>query len=179
MLSHLEPSLPGFSRSNWQSTIRSYVTSHPEYSNLSSWNGRETSDITYEDHDGTLTRLLIDNGYLTSEVTDGELPNYYIEVKTTVRSCEMPFYMSRNQYRMVSINLSISNDVAITLTADQMQRYTKSNVEGRRGNEIYIIFRVFNLGGDSIGLKLLVDPESMRRRNELTFTAQTWSIVIG
>jgi len=67
-----------------------------------------------------------------------------------------------------------------------MQQYTNSNAqitngdaENRRKKNVYIIFRVFNLGSDSIGLKLLVDPESMRQREELAFTAETWSVVAG
>jgi hypothetical protein len=58
-----------------------------------------------------------------------------------------------------------------------MQMYTNSNVNGRRTEDIYVIFRVFNLGNDSIGLKILVDPESLRQRGELAFTAVTWSVV--
>jgi len=102
LLSNLIPPLPGFSRQNWQSTIRDYVTSHPEYSDLHPWNGRETADITYEDQDGALTRLLIDKGYLASEIWDGALVNYYIEVKTSTMACETPFYLSKHQYKMVS-----------------------------------------------------------------------------
>jgi hypothetical protein len=104
LLSHLNPSLPGFSRTNWQSTIRSYVTSHPEYSNLHSWNGRETADITYADHNSTLTNLLIDKGYLSSDTWAGAKLRYYIEVKTTMGACETPFYMSKHQYKMVSFS---------------------------------------------------------------------------
>lgn len=42
-----------------------------------------------------------------------------------------------------------------------------------------MIFRVFNLGSNSIGVKLLVDPEGMRQRGELVFTAETWSVIPG
>jgi hypothetical protein len=58
-----------------------------------------------------------------------------------------------------------------------MQKYTNSNTESRQTESIYVIFRVFNLGNDSIGLKVLVDPESIRQRGELAFTAETWSVV--
>jgi len=58
-----------------------------------------------------------------------------------------------------------------------MQEYTNSNAESGRTERIYVIFRVFNLGNDSIGLKVLVDPESIRQRGELAFTAETWSVV--
>ena len=58
-----------------------------------------------------------------------------------------------------------------------MQKYTNSNANSRRAEEIYVIFRVFNLRKDSIGLKILVDPESIRQRGELEFTPTTWSVV--
>jgi hypothetical protein len=60
-----------------------------------------------------------------------------------------------------------------------MQEYTNSNPDNRQTEKIYVIFRVFNLGNDSIGLKVLVDPEGMRLRGELAFTALTWSVVAG
>lgn len=77
MLSRLQPGLPGFSRRNWQSTIRSYVTAYPDYSDVAAWVGRETADITYGDVEGTFTRLLIDNGYLATETWTGATPHYF------------------------------------------------------------------------------------------------------
>lgn len=44
---------------------------------------------------------------------------------------------------------------------------------------IYVTFRVFNLLQDSVGMKIYVDPDVMRQREELSFTAETWSIVPG
>jgi hypothetical protein len=117
LLSHLTPSLPGFSRANWRSTIRSYVTSHPEYSNLHPWNGIETADIMYADHDSTLTNLLIDNGYLASDTWAGARLQYYIEVKTTTGACDTPFYMSKRQYKMVSDTSRILNTAVTKLTS--------------------------------------------------------------
>jgi hypothetical protein len=101
LLSNLQPQLPGFSRANWQSTIRSYVAAHPEYSDMAAWAGRETADITYSDVEGAFTRLLIDKGYLGAETWAGARPHYFIEVKTTTGSCSTPFFMSRWQYRRV------------------------------------------------------------------------------
>jgi hypothetical protein len=56
-----------------------------------------------------------------------------------------------------------------------------SNGPSRSGqqNSIYVLFRVFNVGKDSAQMKVYVDPEAMRERNELRFTAKTWSIVPG
>ena len=44
---------------------------------------------------------------------------------------------------------------------------------------IYVVFRVFNLGQKSIGMRLYVDPDVIRARKELSFTAESWTIVPG
>ncbi|KAK3347242.1 hypothetical protein B0T25DRAFT_521477 [Lasiosphaeria hispida] len=157
-LSRLEPSLPGFSIANWQSTIRHYVSCHPEYSGLQRpWVGHETSDIVYDDANGDFTKLLIDKGYLDAGMWTGARPRYYVEVKATTKICSTRFFMSKNQYR-------------------RMQEKTNGN--GNRA-AVYIIFRfrVFNLETGNIGLKILVDPESMRVRDEVLFTVESWSVV--
>lgn len=58
----------------------------------------------YHDARGELTRKLSLDGYFTDAETQviGD-PTYYIEVKTTTRGCEEPFFMSRAQYERVSI----------------------------------------------------------------------------
>ncbi|KAK4034238.1 hypothetical protein C8A01DRAFT_18936 [Parachaetomium inaequale] len=156
MLLRLQPGLSGFSRENWQSTIRGYAAAHPNYSDLVAWVGRETADITYSDFDGAFTRLLIDKGYLASETWADARPHYLIEVKTTTGSCSTPFFMSKYQYRRMQRNSNHDND----------------NLE-----TVYVVFRVFNLGNDNIGLRILVDPESMRLQDQLSFTAESWSVV--
>lgn len=105
LLSHLDPALPNFSRANWQSNMRHYVTAHPDYADMSPWAGRETSDITYTDNQGVLTELLIRNHYLDGDRWTGRAPKYFIEVKTTTSSCDAPFYMSNAQYQRVSASL--------------------------------------------------------------------------
>ena len=44
---------------------------------------------------------------------------------------------------------------------------------------IYVVFRVFNLGQEPIGMRLYVDPDVIRARRELLFTAESWTIVPG
>lgn len=104
LLSKLDPSLPGFGRSNWRSTIRHYATAHPSYSDLTSWFGQETSDIVYNDMAGVLTELLINEGHLSRGQWAGKTPKYYIEVKATPDRCETPFYVSDGQAERVSAN---------------------------------------------------------------------------
>jgi hypothetical protein len=102
LLKNLSPRLPGFSLQNWRSTIRKYVSAHPDYVGIQPWNHRETSDLEYADSEGALTELMIDNGYLKRGIWENKKPRYYLEVKTTTGPCEAPFYMSKSQYRLAS-----------------------------------------------------------------------------
>ncbi|KAK8009461.1 hypothetical protein PG991_012012 [Apiospora marii] len=146
--------LPGFSRSNWQSTIRRYVTVHPEYRAMPPWLGRETSDLVYRDTEGALTDCLIDRGFLDQQEWAGKRPQYFLEVKTTTSNCDTPFYMSKAQYR----------------------RMQENSVAAGNKSTIYVIFRVYYLGQDSMGLKIYVDPEALRVSQSLKFTAESWSV---
>jgi hypothetical protein len=57
----------------------------------------------------------------------------------------------------------------------KMQANTSDHNDNRQ--TVYVIFRVFSVGTDNTGLRVLVDPESMRVRGELSFTAESWSVV--
>ncbi|KAL3476148.1 hypothetical protein BJX99DRAFT_270598 [Aspergillus californicus] len=159
LLSRLNPALPGFSQANWQSTIRKYASIHEDYADLLPWSGRETADIRYTDTEGVFTSLLITKGYL-SESWAGKTPEYYLEVKSTTSSVDTRFFMSDSQYhRMHTIGDTMSDS----------------------GNKsaVYVIFRVFNVGTGSTSLQVYVNPGLMEQRNELTFTAENWSVVPG
>ncbi|GFF57726.1 hypothetical protein IFM61392_07789 [Aspergillus lentulus] len=158
-LCRLSPSLPGFCRDNWQSTIRKYVNLHEDYTDLEPWNGRETADITYSDGEGILTALLIDKGYLDATWT-GARPYYSLEIKTTTSSWDTPFYMSRYQY-------------------ERMQTMRPVDTDPDNQASVYVIFRVYNLGRDSVGMKVYVNPGLMEARGELVFMTETWSVVPG
>ncbi|KAI0198817.1 hypothetical protein F4808DRAFT_472474 [Astrocystis sublimbata] len=150
--------LPSFDRNNWKSTIRKYVTIHPEYADMEDWRGHETSDITYLDTQGVLTDELIEKGYLARERWEGRRPDYFIEVKSTTSSCETPFYMSKAQYKRMQNNSGQRNDAPDT---------------------IYVIFRVFWLGHENMGLRVYLDPEALRRTNQLEFQSESWSVIPG
>lgn len=100
ILSRLQTHLPGFSQSNWQSTIRKYVNIHEDYHDLEPWKGAETADITYDDKEGEFTKLLVENQYL-DDIWIGATPKYYLEVKTTTKECETRFFVSKSQYQRV------------------------------------------------------------------------------
>ncbi|KAK8097552.1 uncharacterized protein PG998_013038 [Apiospora kogelbergensis] len=97
------PALPQFSvNNNWKSTIRHYAAEHPEYGDIRPFIGPETSDITYDDTDGVLTRLLVEKGYMPVHIGSEERIGYSIEVKTTTDVCGAPFYMSNAQYLLLN-----------------------------------------------------------------------------
>ncbi|KAI5460375.1 hypothetical protein BGZ63DRAFT_387163 [Mariannaea sp. PMI_226] len=155
LLSQLE--MPGWDRASWHSTIREYVTVHPDYSTLGPSGYRiETADLVYVDATGRLTNLLIDHGYLDNDGWNGARPKYYIEVKTTTGPCETPFYMSGKQYQLMG---------RIHRTEDR--------------SEVYMIFRVFWVNSDRIGLNIYFDPEKLRQDGRLVFTGQTWAVTPG
>lgn len=93
--------MPHWARANWQSTIRSYVTIHPDYTDLQVWEGNEAADLVYADTEGHLTNVLIGCGYLDHDEWHRARPKYYIEVKTTTGPCGTPFYISGKQYQLV------------------------------------------------------------------------------
>ncbi|KAG9256351.1 uncharacterized protein F5Z01DRAFT_618953 [Emericellopsis atlantica] len=161
LLRRIEPSLPEFGLGNWQSNIRGYASAHPEFAAISSWGGAETADITYRDHTGAFTSFLADKGYLESYDVERQRqarPLYYLEVKSTPYSFNTAFFMNGSQFR-------------------RMQDCSQSG-PGQESNldRIYVLLRVFDLGMNSASVRVLVDPEGMRRRGELHFEAESWKI---
>jgi hypothetical protein len=102
--------LAGWSRDNWQSTIRHYTNIHPDLSDLSPWIGRESADFVFTDTDGELTSQLVGSGYLDETEWANARPKYFIEVKTTTGPCATSFYMSKNQYSLV-IQAKVSSKI--------------------------------------------------------------------
>lgn len=103
----MKPPLTNWGEDNWQSTIRRFVTVHPDYSEMTPWYGREKADINYNDVNGDFTALLIDRGYLEADEWAGKHPEYFIEVKTTTGPLEAPFYMSKHQYERVRVLIEL------------------------------------------------------------------------
>ncbi|KAH6619159.1 hypothetical protein B0J18DRAFT_433424 [Chaetomium sp. MPI-SDFR-AT-0129] len=144
--------LEGFTIESWQSTIRDLVSSHPEYTDIREWPGRrETSDFVYDDVRGVLTSKLASLGYLSPTDWQGRHPKYFIEVKSTTGELNTPFYMSRSQYR-------------------RMENLRNSQ------NEIYVIFRVYGLEKDEIGLKVYVNPWLAKESGDLVFVSDSWTV---
>ena len=171
LLSKLE--LPNWNRENWQSTIRKYAAVHPDYTGLSHWSRRETADLVYVDSSGQLTNTLLDSGILTDVEWSGKRPTYYFEVKTTTGPCKTPFYMSGNQYRLVSLLRYL-----IETSADMLQMERIHHDDDR--SEVYMIFRIHCLlDSDRINYCVYLDPKKLRDDGKLVFTEGTWSVRPG
>lgn len=104
LLRNMDPPLPRFSRDNWQSQMRKFVTIHPDYSDMLPWTAQETADIVYFDRKRVLTNHLVDKGYLDKTAWQNKKPLFLIEVKSTTGHSRTPFYMSKRQYQRVSVH---------------------------------------------------------------------------
>jgi hypothetical protein len=49
-------------------------------------------------------------------------------------------------------------------------------IDGQAAIQVYMIMRVFDLGQDEIGLRIYLDPETLRRNNSLRFTADMYRV---
>ena len=58
-----------------------------------------------------------------------------------------------------------------------MQEMSNGETQSDNMDMVYVIFRVYNLGQQGMRMKVYVDPEIMRVREELLFTAEGWLVV--
>ncbi|CZR67299.1 uncharacterized protein PAC_17198 [Phialocephala subalpina] len=151
--------LPNFNIENWQSKIRKLVLPYLREGIVKPWTSKETADIVYKDRQWALTRHLIQQGYPLSKPGNGEGPEYFIEVKSTLGPCKAEFFMIKGQY-------------------DRMRKYKITGTQvGSMPSKIYIICRVFNLGKDDTDMHLYFDPGALEENNKLKFTASKYSVV--
>lgn len=87
---------------------------HENYEDMRPWKEPETADITYDDEEGELTKLLISNGYLDEGIWASGKPMYFLEVKATTKGCATRLFLSKAQHRRVS--LPVQNYVDLMLT---------------------------------------------------------------
>ena len=67
------------------------------------WNGKEISDITFEDKYGMMAALLKSKGCKSvATLWIGVRSTFYLEVRTTVRGCDAPFFISNGPCDRVS-----------------------------------------------------------------------------
>lgn len=80
-----------FTYANWTSGLRENT--------LPPFNGHSVADFEYVDVDGTLTEFIWDAD--TKQRWRNSWPKYYLEVKTTSNSREVPFHFSATQMQTV------------------------------------------------------------------------------
>jgi hypothetical protein len=89
---------------HWRSKLRNSVKKHlgqsdwPDYTE-----DDDDADVIFPDDHGTLTNILITNGYLDSHQWSGLQPKYLIEVKSTLGSRTKDFYLSPKQFDTVCL----------------------------------------------------------------------------
>lgn len=172
--------LPGFTgEGNWTSSLRSRAGFSPF--------GREVSDFTYEDIQGTLTRhfLQMQHPYappdwLSTVSGNGNAPLYRLEVKsTTSQDPTTTFYMSNNQYQLVSFIESTSKSADICANIDKAK---KLRVTSATPLEVYVILRVSGLDALENGAthqpqwRVYLDPYSRGGEGVLKFIAPTYAV---
>ncbi|KAG4288696.1 hypothetical protein FPRO06_03518 [Fusarium proliferatum] len=140
----------------------------------------QRSQMSYQPHSGRVHRssqserdkkvgaageLYVSNLTYTSQVFEA---NRYIRIgiRASVKSqlaklepnelANTAFYMSAKQYQLM-----------------QQIHHTEDH------SEIYMVFRVFQLDSDGIGLCVYTDPEKLRQDGRLLFKGQAWSITPG
>lgn len=131
---------------------------------------REQADIIFDDVYGDFTQYLIDKLYLEPERHRGAKPKYFIEVKTTLQKCDTKFYMSKSQYRRVSF----PEHVFQGFTKTNFHLLQMQNIAAKQNDvvqDVYLIFRVFHLDTQDIGLHIYADPE------ELDFVEESYTVI--
>ena len=157
--------------------MRKEVNVHPQYLDLEPWSGVETADLVYKDAYSVLTRRLVDSGYLPQTGWEAATPTYFIEVKTTTGACETPFYMSKGQYRRVSSLVPFSCFVSCVLKTVGIGIQMQSmKLEDHEPANVYMVFRVYNLGSDGTAVRIYLDPETLREEDTLQFTSESYSV---
>jgi hypothetical protein len=58
-----------------------------------------------------------------------------------------------------------------------MQRYKLAAQSPVAESKIYVIFRVFDLGKDTMNLRIYIDPESLRLQDRLRFAPESYNVV--
>ena len=160
----LKKHISKFALEHWQSRIRGEVGIHADYANLRPWDRPETADCVYTDSTGRLWRFLKDNGFgglpvgLDDEAKFGAARfqplEYFIEVKTTTKECGTRFFMSKGQRKRME---------AMRVSASAVPK------------QVYVIFRVYELTSNDIGVKIFVDPCRFVN-NVLQFEVDGWTV---
>lgn len=66
----------------------------------------------------------------------------------------------------------------MSMTNSTQMKKTTNGPEGKQNQAaVYALFRVYNLGRSSMGLKIYMDPAEQRRAGKLAFTWAKYAVV--
>ncbi|KAL9610942.1 MAG: hypothetical protein Q9167_004384 [Letrouitia subvulpina] len=158
VVSILTKFVPGFRpSSHWTSRLRKRAQVCSGFEDISAYEEVEVADITYHDEHGKLARWLHQQGYNDAlNWVDGGM-TFYLEVKTTIRECTIPFIMSAGQ---------IEHARRFTKYASDQSSYSR-----------YLIIRVFRILDECRNMRVYVDPHALIKKGQLEKSARQYSIV--
>ncbi len=105
---------------HWRSRLRNSVKKYLGHSDWPDYTENEDeADIIFLDDHGTLTTLLVTNGYLDPHQWNGRQPKYLIEVKSTLGARTKEFYLGPKQFYTVCL---LAPKSIRQITADQPSR---------------------------------------------------------
>jgi len=112
---------------------------------------------------------LIDKRYLEPERYRGAKPEYFIEVKSTLKQCDTVFYMSKSQYGRVRFPRNVFQGPTKANT-NLPQMHDIAAQQDDIVQKVYLVFRVFHLDTQNIGLRIYADP------GELNFAEESFTV---
>jgi hypothetical protein len=116
------------------------------------------SDFTVSDEHGTLTSWMIENDVSVPNDWLGAKLRYHIEVKSTAKTIDDPFFMSHLQ---------------INKARDLAEKRRSSNDDDK---DVFVIFRVYDVDGPEPGLEVYCNPWKMIKEGMLNCETQEWRV---
>jgi Domain of unknown function (DUF3883) len=116
------------------------------------------SDFTVRDQHGKLTNWMNANNVKFPADWQSEDLLYYIEVKSTAKNLEDPFFMSHLQMK-------------------EAQKHAETRTKDPR--EVFVIFRVYDVESEEPGLEIYCDPWIMIKEGALRCETQEWRVRVA
>ena len=146
---------PEIDDSVWTSELRHHVDGHkrwvPENQNAL------YSDFTVPDDYGTLAGWMVENGIQVPKDWLGAKLLYHIEVKSTTKSVDDPFFMSH-------------------LQMNKARKIGEGTFNNNQPGEVFVIFRVYDAEGQEPGLAVYCDPWNMIQEGKLNCETREWKV---
>ena len=139
----------------WMSELRHYVDGHKRW--IPADPTTLYSDFTVSDEYGKLARWMVENDIQVADDWLGASLRYHIEVKSTAKTVDDPFFMSHLQMRKARE------------LADRRSRNGDTK-------EVFVIFRVYDVEGQEPGLEVYCNPWRLIQEGRLDCETQEWRV---